>query len=703
MIEKKRILVTGGAGFIGSNFIRYFLKKHRDYIVINYDLLTYAGNLDNLKDLEKNPRYKFIKGDICDSKKIKQVIRDTDAIINFAAETHVDRSIVDPIEFIHTNVLGTYVLLEAARKTGCSKFVHISCYDEKTRALTTEGLKTYKELKRGDLVFSLNPKTFKIEVKPIEKVIIQSYKGKMIHFNNKRIDLLVTPNHNMFILSTNKKKLLVERAEKACQRSILYMPEGYWVGKNEEYFNVKGHGKVKTKDLMYILGIFIGDGFTAYQEKRIETKTGLPRKEYLKKSRDIHSGRFRKIEKQSDYKSRCHGYRVFFDIPEDDKCRKRVEKTLHNLGLKYRVHKGKAGTHLYFTSKAFMEFFNQCGRGAHNKHIPSWALEYSSKYLRYLLQGLMDSDGGQAGKIYFTVSEKLASDICELCIKLKLKPSIRNTYNMSFIGDRKVKGRSYYIFVASTTKSIYRHKNKLIDYDGNIWCLKVKDNKNFLVERNGKLDFCGNTDEVYGSILKGSFREDDNLQPNSPYAASKASADLLVRSYFATYKMPVVITRSSNNFGPYQYPEKIIPLFITNILENKKVPLYGDGLNVRDWIFVLDNCRAIDLVLHRGKVGEIYNIGGDNERSNLELTHLILKVLGKNKDLIKFVKDRPAHDRRYSLMTTKIRKLGWRPACNFEDALRKTIRWYLENKEWWQKIKRKRKEYQNYYQRQYGK
>ncbi len=685
------ILVTGGAGFIGSNFIRHILIKYPDYKIINLDKLTYCGNLENLKDIEHNPRYKFIKSDICDKKIVSELVKDIDCIINFAAESHVDKSIEDASDFIQTNVYGTYVLLEAARKNKVNRFVQISCYDDKTRALTTDGLKTYKELRVGDIVFSLNPTTQEIEMKPIEKIIVQSYRGKMFHFNNKRIDLFVTPNHNMFILSSNRKKLLIETAEEAFQRSIFYMPEGYWVGKEEEYFEIKDYHRVRTKDLMYIMGIFIGDGFVAYQEKAVETKTGLAREEFLKKSRDITNGRFEKIEKQGNHKSTCHSYRIFFDIPENDKCRRKVEEILRNLGIKYHFHRGKAGTHLYFTSKAFMELFTQCGQGAYNKHIPRWALDYSTKYLKYLLEGLLDSDGSR-GVIYHTVSKKLVSDICELCIKLNLKPSIHKRYTKSFINGRKIEGSAYYIFIANTTKSISRHRNKIVDYNGDIWCLKVKDNKNFLVERNGRFDFCGNTDEVYGSINEGSFTESSFLNPSSPYSATKASADLLVQSYWTTFKLPVIITRSSNNFGQYQFPEKVIPLFITNAIDNISVPLYGDGRNVRDWLYVIDNCEAIDLVLHQGKEGEIYNIGGGYELPNIELTRMILRVLGKSEKLIKPIEDRLGHDHRYSLDCKKIEsELGWKPRYRFENGIEDTIQWYKNNEQWWRKLKAKSK------------
>ncbi|MDP7179770.1 MAG: dTDP-glucose 4,6-dehydratase [Candidatus Woesearchaeota archaeon] len=316
-----RLLVTGGAGFIGSNFIRHILKKYPDFKIVNLDKLTYAGNLDNLKDIENNPNYQFIKGDICDKEIVEKLAKDIDIIINFAAETHVDRSIEDAGVFIKSDILGTYNLLEAVKKFNIKKFIQIS------------------------------------------------------------------------------------------------------------------------------------------------------------------------------------------------------------------------------------------------------------------------------------------------------------------------------------------------------------------------------TDEVYGSTENNSFKETDSLKPNSPYSASKAGADLLVRSYIKTHNVPAIITRSSNNYGPYQYPEKLIPLFVTNLLENKKIPLYGDGLNVRDWLYVIDNCEAIDFVLQNGKEGEIYNIGSGSEITNLEITKTILKELNKDETNIDFVKDRLGHDFRYSLDCSKINTLGWKPRFNFEQSIKETINWYKNNESWWKKIK----------------
>jgi dTDP-glucose 4,6-dehydratase len=187
------------------------------------------------------------------------------------------------------------------------------------------------------------------------------------------------------------------------------------------------------------------------------------------------------------------------------------------------------------------------------------------------------------------------------------------------------------------------------------------------------------TDEVYGSIEQGSFTENSNLDPSSPYSASKAGGDLLVGAYRKTYDLPLIITRSSNNYGPRQYPEKLIPLFIMNAIQDKELPLYGDGLNVRDWIYVMDNCRGVEVVLQKGKLGEVYNIGGGNEKTNLEITHIILELLNKPESLINPVKDRLGHDRRYSLDSTKIKKLGWEPHWDFREGLKDTIAYYQEN------------------------
>jgi len=263
--------------------------------------------------------------------------------------------------------------------------------------------------------------------------------------------------------------------------------------------------------------------------------------------------------------------------------------------------------------------------------------------------------------------------------------------------DKLVEGKDIVLNFAAEThvdRSIDNPKNFIrTDVDGTHTLLEAAK------KHNVKKFIQISTDEVYGSIEKGSFTEESALQPNSPYSASKAGADLIARSYNKTFGVPVIITRSSNNFGPYQYPEKLLPLFITNLLEGKKVPVYGDGLNVRDWLYVIDNCEAIDLVMHKGKIGEIYNIGADNEKTNIEITKLLLKELGKNESSIEYVKDRPGHDRRYSINSSKLKNLGWKPRFKFEIALKETVSWYKNNQSWWKKIKSG--EYREYYKKHY--
>nr|WP_307990854.1 dTDP-glucose 4,6-dehydratase [uncultured Niameybacter sp.] len=209
------------------------------------------------------------------------------------------------------------------------------------------------------------------------------------------------------------------------------------------------------------------------------------------------------------------------------------------------------------------------------------------------------------------------------------------------------------------------------------------------------------TDEVYGTLGKtGLFTETTPLAPNSPYSASKTSADLFVRAYYETFGMPINITRCSNNYGPYQFPEKLIPLMINNCLKGKQLPVYGDGMQIRDWLHVKDHCTGIDTVLHKGKIGEVYNIGGNNEKANIEIVKLIIENLGKDEDMIKYVQDRPGHDRRYAIDNTKITtELGWSPSYTFEEGIKETIQWYLANKDWMEKIVSG--EYMNYYESMY--
>lgn len=230
-----------------------------------------------------------------------------------------------------------------------------------------------------------------------------------------------------------------------------------------------------------------------------------------------------------------------------------------------------------------------------------------------------------------------------------------------------------------------------------------KENKYSTEYKQGVKYLQVSTDEVYGALGKtGMFTEDTNIQPNSPYSASKASADLFVRAYHNTFGLPTNITRCSNNYGPYQFPEKLIPLMINNCIENKSLPVYGDGMQIRDWLHVKDHCTAIFTVLQKGKIGEVYNIGGNNEKANIEIVKLIINALGKSEDLITYVKDRPGHDRRYAIDNSKItNKLGWSPSYTFEQGIKETVQWFIDNQEWMKNIVSG--DYMKYYDNMYKK
>lgn len=259
---------------------------------------------------------------------------------------------------------------------------------------------------------------------------------------------------------------------------------------------------------------------------------------------------------------------------------------------------------------------------------------------------------------------------------------------------------AYMVFFRQENVATEKRCAKTVEYSGKIWCLKVQDNGNFIVERNGIFVISGNTDEVYGST-DGEFKEGDPLEPNQPYSAAKAGGELLVRAYNVTFGLNTIVTRGSNTFGPYHYPEKLIPLMITNAMQDIPLPVYGDGKQERDWMWVLDHCIGVDIALHQGVPGEIYNVGGGSERHNIDVVKGILAALGKPESLIRYVTDRPGHDRRYSLNTDKMQALGFAPRRDFEVLLEQTVKWYVDNEPWWRKIKSS-DDYQNFTKKWYG-
>ncbi len=701
----RSVLVTGGCGFIGSNFINRLYERGFRGDIINADKLTYAGDENYIdSEVQNSQGYQLFRYDIANKAMVDELFYycDIDTVVHFAAETHVDNSIGGPAPFIESNIIGTFNLLEAARyhKRRIERFHHISCYDEETRALTLDGIKRFDEIKAGDMMLSLNPSTKELEHKKVIKVIIQDYEGELIRFDSKRVDLSVTPNHNMFFTKKfdEQRRVYKQSAEDIFGRTGLRLPSGQWNGIKNRLTVVDGIGNVSTEDLFYISGIFIGDGFTAYQEKILESKSGLTKKE---RDEDLRCrdnlGRFKKTLKLGSIEEvKCNSYRVYIDIPEMDECRNHVEECLSRLGIDYHTEKNKSGEHIYFTSEYWMKYFDQFGSGAKNKHIPRWMLDYDMCYLKQLFNGLIDSDGNwrQDGNysVLTTTSKRLKDDCLELAFKLGMFPGYkRYDGRTAIIEGRKIIGAgAYYIYFGYRPQSISKEVQYKQPYNGKIWCLRVEDNKNFIVERNGKLAICGNTDEVFGEVWDGKFKESTPYDPSSPYSASKAAADHLVRAYARTYNIPITISNCSNNYGPRQHHEKLIPVIINNALDGKPIPIYGKGKNVRDWLFVTDHCDAIIKIISDGVAGDTYLVGGDCELTNIALCGNICSMLnvmepredGKAyNEQITFVEDRPGHDFRYAIDFGKInRHMGWEPKVELMEGLSRTISWYLKQR-----------------------
>ena len=310
---------------------------------------------------------------------------------------------------------------------------------------------------------------------------------------------------------------------------------------------------------------------------------------------------------------------------------------------------------------------------------------------------------GNLGTIAKDIDEErcffVKGDICDRILADELFAKYKFDYVVNFAAeshvDRSIENPQLFLMT-----NILGTQN-LLDAARRAW-VTGKDEQGYPTWRKGVRYHQVSTDEVYGSLgAEGFFTENTPLCPHSPYSASKTSADMVVMAYHDTYRMPVTITRCSNNYGPYHFPEKLIPLMIANALADKQLPVYGEGLNVRDWLYVEDHCKAIDLIIHKGRVGEVYNVGGHNEKQNIEIVKIICKELGKPESLITHVGDRKGHDMRYAIDPTKIHnELGWLPETKFEDGIKKTIQWYLDNREWWETIISG--EYQNYYEKMYS-
>lgn len=533
----KRVLLTGVGGFIGAHCVKYFLDN-TDWFVIGLDSFRHKGTYSRLSEIEHiDPsRFQLLRHDLSVPIDIQlenrimsrrigdrgQIIENKlNYIVNMASDSAVERSVSDPGWCWRNNCELIYNMLELARRVKPEVFFQVSCYDEETRVMTKHGFKRYDQINVGDKILSLNSTTKILEEKEIEEIIVQDYTGEMYNFDFSRVNLKVTPNHRMFYQDKNGN-VCVDSAENLSKKSYSYkFPKASWKGKKEHSVLVPGFGQVLTEDLFYLCGLYIGDGFFNIQTKKVKNKTGLKRSDFLKLSRD-EKGRFKQTGKiGTENFSECHSYRIWIDIPFDDPAFLKCCNVLDKIGINYTTPKNKSGEHIYFSSECWVNWFRQFGIGAKNKHIPNWMLQYDAVYLEKLLEGLIDSDGHtDSTNTYSTCSENLVKDVCELSLKLGYFPHFKKRHYESFFEreQRIIKGVGYTVYICKTHPRFSKKYMSIENYSGKIWCLKVKDNKNLIVERNGKIAICGNTDEVYGDCPDNySHPEWDVIVPSNPY------------------------------------------------------------------------------------------------------------------------------------------------------------------------------------------
>lgn len=686
-----KILLTGSCGFIFSNFIRKILYTRSDISLVSVDKVL---NPNTLHNVYINKRHNFYIGDVADAHFVETVfsIEKPDYVIHGAAQSHVDNAISDAAPFILSNVLGTQIIVNACVKHKVEKLIYTSCYDEQTKAVTKDGLKSHDQLKIGELVLTINPNTGVMEEKEIEKIIVQDYDGLMCEFKSNRINALTTPNHRfLYVKDSILNWTTAEELNNISGKK--YFPKGKINNIHSNKINIPEIGEIDSNAFFYVCGVFIGDGLISYQEKLNKNISGYTRKDFIQKSRDIKTGRFTKIfNKDSTQKySVSKSYRIFFDVPQNDKCRTNLENSLTKLGINWYTQKNKSGEHIYFTSKEWCSLFEQFGKYAVNKHIPNWMFKYSYDNLFNLFLGIHDSDGhgfNKSGRSISitTISTKLRDQLCYLGSMLGFTVRFhKNDFKISYINGRKIIPRhDAWCIYFSKNRAVLFPKSETCNYNGKIWCLKVKDNKNFLVARGGITYLSGNTDEVYGQLTEKDndikWTEESPMSPRNPYSASKASGELIIKAAHTTHGLNYNITRSCNNFGPRQLAEKLIPKAIKNILNNEKVPIYGKGQQLREWIHVDDNCDAILTVLEKAPPNETYNISSGYEFSSLEMCQRICNEIGYGHNLLSFCEDRLGHDFRYLSDSSKLRSLGWKPEINFNEGLTRTVQWFINNR-----------------------
>jgi len=821
----RNILVTGGAGFIGSNFVRYMLEKYPDYRIIVYDKLTYAGRLENLQDVAERfrGRYTFVQGDICDASKVNAVMKEhrIDAVVNFAAESHVDRSLMEPGSFIQTDIYGTYVLLEAAKEHGVERYHQVSSVTSDTPILVRDeetgevALRPIASLDGEEITrYSVLTMTDEYQVAfrplrrfikhPADEVYEITYTGggrlratgthSVFVFDGSRIvtkpvrelqagDFLVTfvgdvwpeAQPHVFELRQLLRGYSYRGLDDTLKRhqQVLTTVQA-WPARYTEPQRVL-HGQIAGTTVYRIAQTLAEGGYLEKTPGGVYALTedalsdawerlddlwwdAVKHKLPIKRDRIVVNPLLMEVFGLYLAEGHCSPTEaemaqdvrtVVFTLGREEQAAldKLVRCAREVLGIEPSIEEREGSVQVQYSSYWVHALFRQFGATAETKRLPPWIWTQPKSLIEAFFRGYEGDGTVKAdGRRYITTANRsLAAELVWLARLHDLNMQITGEhYRRSESRSRRTPmarcvptaavvenlechphrgvgispsplvGKDKALALAATfenpperlmqllnspvgvaqVRAVRRVPGTVMVYD-----VSVPGNERFF---GGNVPcLLHNTDEVYGEILEGRATETYPLHTRSPYSASKAGGDLMCLAYYHSFDLPVTITRGSNNIGPYQYPEKVVPLFITNAIDDLPLPLYGDGSQMRDYQYVLDHCEGIDVVLHKGKPGEIYNLGTGVETRNIDMARMILDLLGKPHSLIQPVRDRPGHDRRYALDIRKVQALGWRSRHTFEEALEKTVRWYVENEWWWRPIK-SGEFYQEYYRRQYA-
>lgn len=684
------VFLTGAFGFIGSNLALRLDSLGANVVALRRDEARTDNPLIH-KVLEK---VSVVRGDLRDSETVMRVINEYEVklCIHLAAQAIIGVANRSPLSTFSSNIQGTWNLLEACRGSPTVEGIVVaSCYDAGTRAVTPEGFKRFDEIAVGDRVLSLDTQGRIVEGM-VQEVIVQDYEGPMVHFRGKRLDLMVTPDHRM-LLERGDQLEFVPASFPIPPRGWA-LPSGSWLGMGGKismppppHWNALSLPlDLAPEDLLYLLGVYIGDGHVQHQEKLRPSKTRLAAHEYVAMAR-ASSGRLAAAGGGLQRgRVRTWSNVVYLYVPDDDPCRPRLEAVLSRLGVRFSRWKQGGEGALYFSSAQLAGLLEQAGTRAVEKRIPRWALAFDAPRLLYLLQGILDSDGSR-GREVTTISQGLVRDLVELGLKCGYSVSfswVPPPAKAPTIRGRPVRGAgAYRVYLSNPSRAILPGFRSMEEYSGKAWCLRVPDG-NFLVERSGRLAFCGNSDKAYGTARSLPYREEDPLLARNPYDVSKACADLLAQSYGEHYGMPVIISRCSNVYGHGDLNfSRIVPDICRSVALGEPPRLRSDGTMLRDFIHIDDVVRAYEaiakaLLLKRcGR--EVFNIGSGSPTRVIDMTNLIIETSGK--DLAPVVGPAPPKGEilHQYVAVDKIREaLGWRPEVDLREGVNSTYGWYSE-------------------------